>query len=237
MTTRKKLTYSDAIEMVLRDNGGYAPLKLIYENLGKYRLLTGKTPKETIRSELQRDERFTDIGWGIYALTKHLNKLPQVAIPKTPNQKVGQQHANIQGMIIEIGNTQGFDTYTPDKKRFFENKQLGKIATMKNFSHFTTNKKIIGTLKYIDVIWFNERGFPQVVFEVEHSTDFRDSLIRFSELQDFNTQFILVAPKGRKTKYEKEVSRSIFKDIKNRCRFMDYSNIEGHYNDRKPINI
>ncbi len=234
MTTRKEITYSKAIEMVLRDNGGYAPLKLIYKNLDNYRPRTGKDPDATIRERLQREDRFTCIGYGVYALTKQLAKVPR---PKKASTSMGQKHADIQGMLIEIGNMQSFDTYTPDKKHFFGNKQLGKIITMETIPVFTTKETIINKSKYIDVIWFNDREFPQVAFEVEHTSDFNDSLLRLFELQDFNTQFILVAPNGRKTKYNKEVGRSIFKDIKNRCHFMDYSEIEDHYNNRKPINI
>lgn len=33
----KDLTYSEAIEKVIFDNGGYAPLKHIYDNIEKYR--------------------------------------------------------------------------------------------------------------------------------------------------------------------------------------------------------
>jgi hypothetical protein len=31
------LTYAEAIEKVMIDNGGFAPLKLIYQNIEKYR--------------------------------------------------------------------------------------------------------------------------------------------------------------------------------------------------------
>ncbi len=72
---KPQLTYSEAIARVLEDNGGAAHLSYIYEHLETYRKMTGKTPEKTIQERLQRDERFTRIGRGIYALTEVLSKL------------------------------------------------------------------------------------------------------------------------------------------------------------------
>lgn len=71
----KDLTYSEAIEKVILDNGGYAPLKYIYENIEKYRKKTGLTPDNTIQERVQRDNRFTRIAKGVYALTDFVNTL------------------------------------------------------------------------------------------------------------------------------------------------------------------
>lgn len=71
----KDLTYSEAIEKVILDNGGYAPLKYIYENIEKYRKKTGLTPDNTIQERVQRDNRFTRIAKGVYALTDFINRL------------------------------------------------------------------------------------------------------------------------------------------------------------------
>ena len=71
----KELTYSEAIEKVIIDNGGYATLKYIYENIEKYRIKTGLTPDNTIQERVQRDNRFTRIAKGVYALTDFINKL------------------------------------------------------------------------------------------------------------------------------------------------------------------
>lgn len=132
-------------------------------------------------------------------------------------------------MIIEIGNMEGFDTYTPDKSKVFANKELGNIATMREFPIFTYDK-IIQSVKFVDVAWFNVRGFPEKIFEIEDSTDFRGSLVKFAELQDFNTSFNLVASIERKAKYDREVSKTAFAKIINRCHFVNYSAIEEYYN-------
>jgi len=74
---KENLTYSDAIEMVMNENGGFAPLKYIYENIEKYRKKTGKTPNNTIQERVQRDERFTRIALGVYGLTEFLEKIEE----------------------------------------------------------------------------------------------------------------------------------------------------------------
>lgn len=69
----KELTYSEAIEKVILENGGFATLKHIYENIEKYRKKTGKTPDNSIQERVQRDNRFTRIAKGTYALTEFIN--------------------------------------------------------------------------------------------------------------------------------------------------------------------
>lgn len=71
------LTYSKAIEKVIRDNGGFAPLRLIYDNIEKYRKKTGLTPDNTIQERVQRDDRFTRIALGVYALTEFVIEVEQ----------------------------------------------------------------------------------------------------------------------------------------------------------------
>ncbi len=69
------ITYSEAIEKVMIDNGGFAPLKLIYQNIEKYRQKTGETPDNTIQERVQRDDRFTRIALGVYALTDFMAEI------------------------------------------------------------------------------------------------------------------------------------------------------------------
>jgi hypothetical protein len=78
-------------------------------------------------------------------------------------------------------------------------------------------------------IWFNNRGFPYKIFEVEHSTDFRDAFIKFMELQDFITEFCCVSSKSREIKFEKEKSKVAFREIGSRLRFLTYEQVESDY--------
>ena len=228
------LTYSEAIEQVMLNNGYFAPLKLLYKEIWKYKdksKVNGKTPDMTIQEKVQRDKRFTRIGLGVYALTEYLDKLPKAEIPKTEKAEKERKHAIIQGMLLEIGNHQKdiSDTYTNDKNWIFENKTLGSLATLKKVPLFTFPNIIEDSITFSDVIWFNERQFPKVIFEVEHSTDFRDAFVKFMELQDFQTRFYCVADNSRRGKFEKEKSKSAFSPINSRVEFLTYEQVENDY--------
>jgi len=223
------LTFSDAIEQVLLHNGYYAPLSIIYKEFEKYRLKTWKTPDKTIQERVQRDKRFTKIWYWVYALTEYLHLLPQEKEVKTKKQKTERMHSRIQWMLIEIGNMEGFDTYTPDVNGIFDNKEIGKLTTLKEIPPFTYERIIKNSIKFVDVIWFNKRWFPEVLIEVENSTDFRDWFVKMNELQDFKTKFLFIAPDERRGKFDKEKAKSVFVNIAQRCELRNYEIIEKWY--------
>lgn len=66
---------------------------------------------------------------------------------------------------------------------------------------------------------------PSVLFEVEHSTDIQNSLLKFVELQDYNANFFVVADKMRKEEYIGKISLSAFMPIKPRVQFIDYDKL------------
>jgi hypothetical protein len=224
-----EMTFSDAIEKVMLANGYFASLQHIYKEFPKYREFSGKTPYNTIQERVQRDKRFTRIGVGVYALTNFLDKIEKSEPPTRKKEKVEFQHARIQGMLLEIGELQEYGTYTPDKRKSFDGKNLGLIASMKECPPFTFSDIIQHTVRFIDVIWFNMRRFPYKAFEVENSTDFRGSLTKFCELQDFTTDLFIIAPDSRKQKYEREIKKTAFSTIANRCKFRSFENIEAYY--------
>lgn len=150
-----------------------------------------------------------------------MNKLPSFE----------REHAKIQGMLLEIGNSKESikDTYTNDKRFIFNNKPLVNLSTLKSLPLFTYEKIIKETVRFFDVIWFNKRGFPNKIFEVEQSTDFRDALIKFIELQDFKTEFYCIATNDRKIKFEREINKNAFSEIKERCKFLTYKQVYEEY--------
>ena len=234
MRDNNDTTYSEAIEKVMLNNGYFAPLKLLYHEIWKYKdknKIVGKTPDYTVMERVQRDERFTRIGLGVYALTEFLDKLPKQIEPKNEAEKTNRKHAEIQGMLLEIGNfkSEVEDTYTNDKKWVFQNKTLGSLATLDIVPSFTYEKIIKESASFADVIWFNNRGFPHKIFEIEHSTDFRDAFIKFMELQDFITEFYCVSSEDRKIKFEREKSKTAFKPIDSRLKFLTYEQVENDY--------
>lgn len=70
---------------------------------------------------------------------------------------------------------------------------------------------------------------PHSFFEVEHSTDIQNSLLKFNELQDFYTRMFIVADKRRKEEFQTKINYAALKDIKSRVQFLDYEALTKQY--------
>ncbi len=80
-------------------------------------------------------------------------------------------HSVYQGRLLEIGRIRGYQTYTPNKSKRFNNTPLGEIATLKACPDLQFSEYDL--LRQIDVLWFQEKGkhlLPQYAFEVELTT-------------------------------------------------------------------
>ena len=225
---KKQPTWSEAIEKVMLNNGYFATLKQLNEEVPKLKIYYGKTPDNTIRERVQRDKRFTKIMPGLWALSEYLDKLPKHLNPQNEPERIEVNHALIQGYLIEIGNINGYSTFSQDKNAPFLNKKLGDIISIHNCPAFTYDS-VLKHIKHIDVIWFNERNYPSNVIEVEHSTDFKNSLLKFLELQDFTTKMTIVAPQDRLEQFKKAISRSAFDAISKRVVFHSYDHVVKNY--------
>lgn len=239
MQQPKELTWSQAIEKAIIEMGYIATLKQIYETAIKYKSFSGLTPDRTINERVQRDTRFIKLRPGLYGLRDYIDKLPDEFNPKIEKSKKDEDkitHSYIQGMLLEIGKINGFQTFSPDKGAKFITKNLTDVMTLHEIPKFTFDS-IIHSTKFIDVIWFNERNFPNTVFEIENSTNFRNSLVKFVELQDFKTSMVLIAPndKSKAEKYNQEITKSAFASIKERVKFYNYDYIEKLYNSQVAI--
>lgn len=231
-----ELTWSEAIEQAIIQNGYIATLKEIYQIAPTLKQFNGLTPDRTINERVQRDKRFVKLKPGLYGLKNYLEKLPDEFNPKISKTQADEDkitHAYIQGMLLEIGNINGFKTFAPDKSGRFTSKKLCDIMTLKGIPKFTY-EHILQSTRFIDVIWFNDRNFPNSIFEVENSTNFRNSLVKFVELQDFTTSMIMIAPneKSKINKYNQEIEKSAFAAIKDRVKFFNYDKIIGLYNSQ-----
>jgi len=227
----KQPTWSEVIEKVMISHGYFATLKQLHDEGPKLKTYIGKTPDRTINERVQRDERFTKIMPGLWALTDYLDKLPDHLNPqiqKSEQEKISISHALIQGYLIEIGNMKGYSTFTPDKNGLFLDKRLADIISVQSCPEFTYDK-VIQHVKYIDVIWFNQREYPSNVIEVEHSTNFRNSFLKFLELQDFATKMTIVAPQERREQFNREIARTTFEAIDKKINFISYDDVEKMY--------
>ena len=208
---------------VMEENGGWTTLGFLYHKVNTS-LWKTKTPFATIRRIVQDERFFFKIKVGLWALKSHKKLLLEkfeLNISKEKEQDFS--HSYFQGLLVEIGNIRGYNTYIPpqDKNKLFLDRKLGRIASLNHILDFTY-PQVIKRAKTIDVIWFNERKFPHAFFEVEHTTDIQNSLLKFNELQDFYTKFYILSAVERKREFEQKIAYTSFKDIRNRVSFIDY---------------
>ena len=227
----------EAVIKVMEENRGYATLGHLYEKVLKVPnvIWKTKTPFTTIRRIVQDDRFFFKIKPGLWALKTYKNKLPDeiyslIEEGKEVKKEEKLTHSYYQGMIVEIGNIKGFKTYVPpqDHNKKFLNKTLKEIVELKNIFKFTYDD-IIQRTKSIDVFWFNERRFPSCVFEVEHTTDFKNALLKFLELQDFNVNMHIISSGARKKEFIAKIDFTSFRHIKNKVKFLPYEYVSQWY--------
>lgn len=141
-------------------------------------------------------------------------------------------------MLVEIGKFSHQTTYVPaqDKNRLFIDKTLGEITDTIELPDFTYDD-LKRKARTVDVIWFNERQMPSKFYEVEHTTDIKNSLSKFYELQDFNAGFYIVADASRKKEYEDKLHVSMFAPIEKRVQFLNYNQVVNMYEGLKKVDV
>lgn len=72
---------------------------------------------------------------------------------------------------------------------------------------------------------------PIAFYEVEHSTDIQNSLLKYADLQDFHTRMFIVADEKRKPEYNKKLTYDAFIKLRedNRVEFMSYKQLLSIY--------
>jgi hypothetical protein len=221
----------EAVINTIEKLGGIATLGQLNQEVFKIKECEWKTstPYASIRRIVQTDKNIYKIKPGLYALSKYKLKFENDGIISEDKKIVDTEkfiefnHSYYQGLLLEIGNMKGMNTYIPaqDKNKMFLNKALKEISTMDKIFDFSY-LEVINRAKTIDVIWFNERKLLSSVFEVEHSTDIQNSLLKFNDLQDFHSRFYIVSSEHRNEEFIKKINYSSFKEIKNRVTFINY---------------
>jgi hypothetical protein len=217
----------EAVIEAMRANGGYATLGHLYrEALKVHDVEWGtKTPFASIRRIVQtKPEFFFRIKPGLWALEEYKGRLPFDETSGEPTKSEPEfNHSYYQGLLVEIGNLKGLQTFVPnqDKNRRFLDKPLRELTSVASIYPFTYDR-LVRRVQTVDVIWFNERNLPNALFEVEHSTDIQNSLLKFVDLQDFYVEFSIVAPVERKKEFDARLGISAFDSIRGRVKFRTY---------------
>lgn len=215
----------------MRKNGGYATLRQL-NCMVDFSKWGTKTPFASIRRIVQTNDEFFKIQPGLWALKEFENDVwKKFKINRGSEQSVDNfTHSYFQGVIVEIGNIRNLTTYVPpqDKNKFFLEKRLAEMTTIDTIYAFTY-PDILRKARTVDAIWFNERKMPCAFYEVEHTTDIKNSLNKFYELQDFRARFFIVAAKERKKQFDDIIQSSIYSDIKGMVEFVNYDALIRQY--------
>lgn len=235
----------EAVIETLQRLGGMATLGDLNHEVFKIKdcIWNTKTPFASIRRIVQTTKGIYKIKPGLYALESCRKELESngyiVETDRNRDSKMMYEfnHSYYQGILLKIGKIEGFDTFVPeqDKNRVFLRKDvtlkdLRTLQTIPDFSYANLVKRS----STIDVIWFNERKMPASFFEIEHSTDIQNSLLKFNDLQDFYVRMVIVADKLRKTEFEMKMNYSAFSTLnkKHRVCFLSYDSLIKQYEQK-----
>lgn len=226
-----------AIKKVIEDNGGTATWGVIYDNIEKY-YPAAKEMREwqagirgVLYREIKNNQNFKKIGFGIFALKEYKEEKPETFIEQNPIR----MHSFIEGICLELGNFEQFDTYTPDPTAIFkDNIVLSNLRTISSLPPFTY-QEIVNTIKRIDVLWFNRAGFkfPKRAFEVVDSFGtLGEALSRTYQLVEFGLDFYIIGNKENKGKFRDKITKEPYIRVADRYKYQNYEEIIDYYNKR-----
>lgn len=234
----KKETQEYQVIEALRKEGGFATLRRLNE-IVDFSTWKTKTPEASVRRIVQDSQSVFRIQPGLWALKDCREKVLEKFKINEGNRESEEQfsHGYYQGLLVEIGKFRKRMTYIPsqDKNRMFLDKHLGEVADTYTLPLFTYDS-LLRKARTVDVIWFNERQMPSDFYEVEHTTDIKNSLSKFYELQDFFSKFYIVASICRKEEFNDKISVSMYNSIKSRVQFLDYERVVAMHANFKSIN-
>jgi hypothetical protein len=228
------MTKVEAIKKVLEDHEGIATWEIIYNEIEKYypAIKSSDEWQAGIRGVFYREEKekrnFKKVGLGMVALTNFKEeKVEEI------KQDTIRMHSYMEGICLEIGNFMKMQTFTADPTAKYNNLHLSEIATLKTVPLFTYSE-IIDTIKRIDVLWFNDKGFsfPKKAIEIVDSIGtLEPALKRTFQLVEFNLSFYILCKQEHKKKIEKELSCEPYKRIRDRYIVRDYDDILNIYSN------
>ena len=120
----------EAVIQVMKENGGYATLGQLYQSVPKIPdcKWKTKTPFASIRRIVQTHDDFFKVRPGLWALTSERAKILQLFSDDISSPKKREYtHYFFQGLVVEIGNLKGYQTFVPfqDKNKPFAHRRLG----------------------------------------------------------------------------------------------------------------
>lgn len=238
------MTQKEAVIQTLERLGGIATLGRLYQEVFKVRdcVWNTKTPFASIRSIVQLSNEIFKVRPGLWALESYRYKLECEGIIPSEHANIEDEkytHGYYQGLLIELGRLQKYETYVPsqDKHRKCLNQELGLMTSISEIPKFSY-PYLVKKCSTIDVSWFHRNEshldvvMPIALFEVEHTTDIQNSLMKFSEMRWFNVKMYIVADVRRRNEFESKMSINVFSDLKKykKVEFISYDEVVEQYN-------
>lgn len=235
------MTQPQAVIETIEMLGGVATLNQINQKVFQIEDCTwgSKTPFASIRRIVRHTKGIYRIKPGLYALESHRQELESNGIIVQDEHNQGSEiiktfnHAYYQGLLLEMGKMRHLDTFVPDQdknKQFLNQAVLGELRTIQSLPEYTF-PQLVKRSSTIDVIWFNERHMPHSFFEVEHSTDIQNSLLKFNDLQDFAARMVIVADEKRHQEFMCKLGYAAFRQLAEdkRVSFLSYESLGKQY--------
>ena len=225
----------EAVIQTLERLGGQATLAELYREVMQIKECEWKTktPYASIRRIVQVRPEIFKVRPGLWALRSYQYRLGLIEQSSTEHptaEALEQGHSYYQGLLVTIGNLRGYGTFVPnqDKNKEFVAKPLKELRSFQEPPAFSY-PHLVKRSSTVDVTWFNARQMPHSFFEVEHSTDVQNSLLKFHDLQDFNARMIIVADDKRRAEFDEKRQRSALDAIKDRVKFLGYEMLVKEY--------
>ena len=235
------MTQAQAVIETIDMLGGVATLNQINQHIFEITdcQWRTKTPFASVRRIVQQTAGIYKIKPGLYALETHRQALENngILVQNEHNQDSEAiktfNHAYYQGLLLEMGKMRHLDTFVPDQdkhKQFLNQAELGDLRTIQELPEYSF-PKLVKRSSTIDVIWFNDRHMPHSFFEVEHSTDIQNSLLKFNDLQDFAARMVIVADEKRHHEFISKMGYAAFRQLASnkRVAFLSYESLGKQY--------
>jgi len=234
------MTQAQAVIETIDKLGGIATLNQINHHVFEIEdcVWKTKTPFASVRRIVQQTTGIYKIKPGLYALESHRKQLEQDGITvQTDKNKNSEEvkafnHSYYQGLLLEIGRMRHLETFVPnqDKNKLFLKTPLGEIRTLQALPHYSYSE-FVDRSATIDVIWFNDHKMPHSFYEIEHSTDIQNSLLKFNDLKDFSARMVIVADEKRHAEFGNKMNYAAFNALREnkRVAFLSYESLDKQY--------
>jgi hypothetical protein len=162
---------------------------------------------------------------------------PEIEQPVEPTKKIVQTeektHTKIQAILAQLGKIQNYEIFIAqnDRNKSWEEVCLSDIS-LTELPSIRIPDNELKIIKLIDVLWLKQNYIARAI-EIEYTTSIYSGLLRLSDLAisipNININLSIVIPENRVNKFESELNRPTFSELKNKgvsyCTFEEIENI------------